>query len=109
MAKVKTTYRVYVDFLMKILRAEFDTKKEARQYMKEYGYTKDSEAWIDKFYYVSQEKWDSIHDDYKGVWHSYYGERREWLGRKTVMSACITGNANENCGLLIEGVHFEIN
>lgn len=63
----------------------------------------------DKYYYVSQEKWNNIPDDYKGIWHSYYGEHPEWLGRKTVMSTCITGNANENCGLLIEGVHFEIN
>lgn len=46
MKKIK--YRVYVDFLMKILRGEFDTLKKAKTFMRECGYTTDSEAWIEK-------------------------------------------------------------
>ena len=57
---------------------------------------------------VSKEKWESICDDYKGTWMDYHNEHPEWIGKKVVMSACITGNANELCGLLIEGVHFNI-
>lgn len=54
---------------------------------------------------VSKEKWNSIYTDYKGVWHDYYGENPEWLGRKVVMSDCVS---NEHGKLLIEGVHFVI-
>ena len=57
---------------------------------------------------VSKEKWDSICDDYKGNWQNYYNDHPEWIGRKVVMSACITGNASELCSLLVEGVHFNI-
>lgn len=57
---------------------------------------------------VSKEKWESICDDYKGTWMDYHNEHPEWIGRKVVMSACITGNVNEVCSLLIEGVHFNI-
>lgn len=57
---------------------------------------------------VSKEKWDSICDDYKGNWQNYYNDHPEWIGRKVVMSTCITGNVNETCSLLIEGVHFII-
>ena len=57
---------------------------------------------------VSKEKWESICDDYKGTWMDYHNEHPEWIGRKVVMSACITGNANEVCNLLVEGVHFNI-
>lgn len=57
---------------------------------------------------VSKEKWESICDDYKGTWMDYHNEHPEWIGRKVVMSACITGNVNEVCNLLIEGVHFNI-
>ena len=56
----------------------------------------------------SKEKWESICDDYKGTWMDYHNEHPEWIGRKVVMSACITGNINEVCSLLIEGVHFNI-
>lgn len=56
---------------------------------------------------VSQNKWDSIPDDYKGKWHDYYNEHPEWLGRNVVMSGCIS-NPNELGKLLIEGVHFVI-
>jgi len=57
---------------------------------------------------ITQEKWDSICADYKGEWMNYYNDHPEWIGRKTVMSTCITNNPNEPCTLLIEGVHFEI-
>ena len=57
---------------------------------------------------VSKEKWESICDDYKGTWMDYHNEHPEWIGRKVVMSAYITGNANEVCSLLVEGVHFNI-
>lgn len=57
---------------------------------------------------VSKKDWDSICADYKGVWQDYYGEHPEWLGRKVVMSTCVTHNPNEQCSLLIEGIHFII-
>lgn len=57
---------------------------------------------------ISKEKWDSIPVDYKGTWQAYFGAHPEWLGRKVVMSGCITENPNELGYLLIEGVHFEI-
>lgn len=57
---------------------------------------------------VSQKEWDSIHADYKGVWHDYHGDHPEWKGKRVVMSTCITNNPNELCSLLIEGVHFII-
>lgn len=64
-------------------------------------------AIIDK-YYLTQETWNSIPGDYKGIWHAYFGEHPEWLGRKVVMSTCITGYAEEKFTLLVEGLHFEI-
>ena len=57
---------------------------------------------------ISRRDWDAIHYDYKGVWKDYYGDHPEWLGRKTVMSTCVTHDPNELCSLLIEGVHFVI-
>lgn len=54
---------------------------------------------------VSKEKWDSIPADYKGTWQDYYNERPEWLGKRVVMSGCIS---NELGKLLIEDVHFII-
>lgn len=57
---------------------------------------------------VSQEKWDSIHSDYKGEWQNYYGDHPEWVGKKVVMSGLITEEPNELGKLLVEGVHFEI-
>ena len=59
----------------------------------------------DKMIKVSREKWDSICTDYKGVYHDYYNEKPELIGRKVVMSGCIS---NEPGKLLIEGVHFII-
>ncbi len=57
---------------------------------------------------VPQSKWDSIPADYKGEWMDYYDEHPEWIGRKVVMSGCITEDPTELGKLLIEGVHFEI-
>lgn len=54
---------------------------------------------------VSKEKWESICSDYKGEWMNYYNDHPEWLGKKVVMSACISDDPGK---LLIEGVHFEI-
>ena len=57
---------------------------------------------------IPRSRWDGISADYKGEWQDYHGDHPEWLGRKVVMSTCITENPNEKCKLLIEGVHFEI-
>ena len=54
---------------------------------------------------VSKDVWDGIYDDYKGEWHDYYDEHPEWLGRKVVMSACISDVPGR---LFVEGVDFEI-
>ena len=55
---------------------------------------------------VSQEQWNKIHSDYKGIYQDYHGDHPEWKGKKAVMSTCITNNPNEICSLLIEDVHF---
>ena len=57
---------------------------------------------------VSKEKWDSIHSDYKGEWMDYYDEHPEWIGRKVVMSGCVSNNPLELGKLYVEGVHFVI-
>ena len=57
---------------------------------------------------ISKAEYDKINKDYKDIFHDYHGDRPEWKGRRTVMSTCITHNPNENCSLLIEGVHFTI-
>ena len=54
---------------------------------------------------VTQEKWDSICTDYKGIFHDYYNEQPEWKGRRCVMSGCVCDDLGQ---LLIEGVHFVI-
>lgn len=60
----------------------------------------------DKMIKISKEKWESIHTDYKGQWQDYYNDHPEWIGRKVVMSTCISDNPNKLGKLLIEGVHF---
>lgn len=67
-----------------------------------------AEHTVGKLIEVSQEKWDSIGSDYKGIWQDYYDECPEWKGRKTVMSGCITEDPTELGKLLVEGVHFRI-
>ena len=57
---------------------------------------------------VSQEQWNSICTDYKGIFQDYHGDKPEWKGKRCVMSTCITKNPNERCSLLIEDVHFVI-
>ena len=57
---------------------------------------------------ITQEQWNAIHDDYKGEWLDYHGDKPEWIGRKVVMSTCITEDPTEKCTLLVEGVHFII-
>lgn len=54
---------------------------------------------------VSKEQWQAIHKDYKGVWQDYYNEHPEWLGKKTVLSGCVSDELGK---LLIEGIHFVI-
>lgn len=57
---------------------------------------------------ISKEKWDSIYKDYKGEYKDYYDEHPELIGRKVVMSTCITENPNELCKFLVEGEDFII-
>ncbi|MCM1165641.1 MAG: hypothetical protein NC401_06485 [Ruminococcus sp.] len=57
---------------------------------------------------ISKKEWNAIDKDYKGEWADYFGDHPEWLGRKSVMSTCITKNPNELCQLFIEGVDFVI-
>lgn len=66
------------------------------------------EKWAENIIKVSKEEWDKIHTDYKGTWQDYYNEKPQWLGRKVVLSGCITKNPNELGKLLVEGVHFII-
>lgn len=58
--------------------------------------------------HIKQEEWDKIPEDNKGEWKDYYNDHPEWLGKKVVMSGCITGNVNELGKLYIEDVHFVI-
>lgn len=44
----KTRWGLFSDFGMKILNETFDTKREAQKAFRECGYTKDSEAWIER-------------------------------------------------------------
>ena len=59
---------------------------------------------------VSKEKWDSICNDYKSVWHQWHLDfdkkiPKDFLGKRCVMSGCIS---TELGSLLTESVHFEI-
>ena len=54
---------------------------------------------------VSKEKWNSIPNDYKGVWKDYNNEKPEWIGKRTVLSGCISDELHK---LLIEDIHFII-
>lgn len=44
----KTKWGLFSDYGMKILNETFDTKREAQRAFREWGYTKDSEAWIER-------------------------------------------------------------
>lgn len=43
-----TRWGLFSDYGMKILNETFDTKGEAQRAFREWGYTKDSEAWIER-------------------------------------------------------------
>lgn len=57
---------------------------------------------------ISKKEWDSIAKDYKGEWQDYYSDHPEWIGKKVVMSGCVSKDSNELGKLLIEGVDFII-
>ena len=57
---------------------------------------------------ITKAEWDAIPADYKSEYRSYWGDHPEWIGRKVVMSTCVTHNPDEVCSLLVEGVHFVI-
>jgi hypothetical protein len=50
MAKSSKDYKwgLFSDYGMRILNETFMTKREAQKTFREYGYTKDSEAWIEQ-------------------------------------------------------------
>ena len=54
---------------------------------------------------VSKEKWNSISNDYKGIWSDWRGEAPHLKGRKTVLSGCISDKIGS---LLFEGIDFII-
>ena len=49
---------------------------------------------------LTKKEFDSIPDDYKGIFHDFHGTHPEWKGRRT---AFLPG---EGTTLFIEGVHF---
>lgn len=61
---------------------------------------------------VTQEKWNNIPKDYKGIWKREVKDNgwqpdlpEEHIGKRTVLSGCISPEIGS---LLTEGVHFEI-
>ena len=48
MKENKYKWGLFSDYGMKILNETFRTKREAQKAFRECGYTKDSEAWIEK-------------------------------------------------------------
>lgn len=61
---------------------------------------------------VTQEKWDGISEDYKGMWTRQIKDNgwqpnlpEEFIGKRTVQSGCIS---DEIGSLLTESIHFEI-
>lgn len=57
---------------------------------------------------ISKAQWNAIPADYKGEYRDYWGDHPEWIGKRIVMSTCVTHNPDEVCSLLVEGVHFII-
>ena len=58
---------------------------------------------------ISKEHWKSIDLEWKGVWDGYYGIRGEMIGRRFVMSGCVTGSYPTGLGyLMFEGQDFII-
>lgn len=56
----KKTYKwgLFSDYGMRILNETFTTKREAQKAFREWGYTKDSEAWIEKVPMDAKGKFD---------------------------------------------------
>lgn len=57
---------------------------------------------------ITRKAYEQIDPDYRGIWHDYWGDHPEWVGRRTVISTCITYDVNACAELWIEGVHFDI-
>lgn len=57
---------------------------------------------------VSKEKWNSICNDFKGIWHDFWGDHPEWKGRKIVLRGAVENNCEHGTQLLIENEHFII-
>lgn len=55
----KKRWGLYSDFGQKILNETFDSKREAQKAFREYGYTKDSEAWIEEVDETAVGKFDN--------------------------------------------------
>ena len=60
MAQTSKTYKwgLFSDYGMRILNETFTTKREAQKAFREWGYTKDSEAWIEKVPMDAKRKFD---------------------------------------------------
>ena len=56
----------------------------------------------DKMERITKAEYDRIGNDFKGVWHDYWGDHPEWKGRRV---AFLPGHGTT---LFIEGVSFEI-
>jgi hypothetical protein len=54
--------------------------------------------------YINRNKWDSIFDDYKGVWSN--PNTPNFIGKKYCFSGCIQKDGGT--ALAIEGIHFLI-
>lgn len=79
--KAKNRWGLFSDFGMKILNETFDTKREAQKAFKEWGYTKDSEAWIEEVPADAVGKFDKKKVD------SACGKGKEEVPFKPVQSA----------------------
>lgn len=55
---------------------------------------------------ITQEKWDSIHKDFKGIYQNYNGNNPELKGRKTTFSGSLLNKVGTE--LMIEGIDFII-
>ena len=55
-----------------------------------------------KMQQITKAEYDRIGNDFKGVWHDYWGDHPEWKGRRV---AFLPGHGTT---LFIEGVSFEI-
>lgn len=51
---------------------------------------------------ITISEYNRLPDDWKCIWHAYFGQHREWLGRRTMF---LPGHGTT---LFIEGVSVEI-